>query len=95
MSIGIGEILITLIVAFVVVGPEDLPKVVRTLAKLIKKIRNMMKGVTESFEKDLELEKLKEETKELKQVNTELERVQQAVIQHASDVEQITHETKP
>lgn len=95
MSIGIGEILITLIVAFVVVGPEDLPKVVRTLAKLIKKIRNMMKGVTESFEKDLELEKLKEETKELKQVNTELERVQQAVIQHAADVEQITHETKP
>ena len=29
MSIGIGEILLVLVVGFVVVGPEDLPKVAR------------------------------------------------------------------
>ena len=94
MSIGIGEILMILIIGFVVVGPEDLPKVARTLAKIIKKARNLMKDVTESFEKDLELEKLKEETKEIKDVHSELERVQQAVNQHAADVEQSLNEVK-
>ena len=52
MSIGIGEILLVLVVGFVVVGPEDLPKVARGLAKIVKKLRNMMKDVTKSFEEE-------------------------------------------
>ena len=53
MSIGIGEILLILVVGFVVVGPEDLPKVARGLAKCVKKIRSLMKDVTKSFEEEL------------------------------------------
>ena len=69
MSIGIGEILLVLVVGFVVVGPEDLPKVARGLAKIVKKLRNMMKDVTKSFEEELELEELKKDTEGIKKMS--------------------------
>ena len=61
LSIGLGEIFVVLLVAFFVVGPEDLPKIARTLAIWVKKIRTTMKELTTSFENELELEKVKKD----------------------------------
>ena len=56
MGIGLGEFVIVLLVAFIVVGPEDLPKVARTLARWVKTARKTMKEISGTFEEDLEKE---------------------------------------
>jgi len=86
LGIGMGEIIVVLIIGFLVVGPEDLPKVARTLAKCIKKIRSAMKELTKSFEEEIAAEEIKETGRDIKGLNAEFERVQQDVLRHASDV---------
>lgn len=55
MSIGIGEIIIILIVAFVFVGPDNLPKIGKSLGKAINKYKTVIKDVKK--EMDLEIDK--------------------------------------
>lgn len=38
-NIGMQELLLVLLIAFLVVGPKDLPKVARWIARMIKKLR--------------------------------------------------------
>ena len=89
MSIGLGEIFVVLLVAFFVVGPEDLPKIARTLAIWVKKIRTTMKELTTSFENELELEKVK---KDLGTLPSEVEKAQQEVFKQASEVKILAKE---
>ena len=44
-NIGFGEILIVLVVAFVIVGPDDLPKVARWLGRSIRKLRTLLRDI--------------------------------------------------
>ena len=87
MGIGLGEFVIVLLVAFIVVGPEDLPKVARTLARWIKTARKTMKDISGSFEEDLKKEDFTQAkdalTSDFKQVNSELARIQQQVLENA------------
>ena len=46
-SIGFSELLVILLIAFVVVGPEDLPKVAVWLAKLVRRFRSLLREVRE------------------------------------------------
>ena len=39
MGLGLGEIILILILAFVVVGPDDLPKVARWLGRQVRRLR--------------------------------------------------------
>lgn len=55
MSIGIGEIIIILIVAFVFVGPDNLPKIGKVFGKVINKYKTVIKEVKK--EMDLEIDK--------------------------------------
>lgn len=48
-NIGFAELLLVLIIAYVVVGPRDLPKVARWLARLVKSIRRMIKEVKDEI----------------------------------------------
>lgn len=45
MSLGLGEIVVILVIAYVVVGPEDLPKIARMLAKVLRQLRRMCSGM--------------------------------------------------
>lgn len=89
MSIGLGEIFVILLVAFFVVGPEDLPKIARTLAIWVKKIRTTMKELTTSFENELELEKVK---KDVGTLSSEVEKAQQEVFKQASEAKILVKE---
>jgi len=40
-NISIGEFIIILLVAFIIVGPSDLPKVARGLGKAVRYIKNL------------------------------------------------------
>lgn len=86
MSIGLGEIFVVLLVAFLVVGPEDLPKIARTLALWVKKIRTTMKDLTTSFEKEMELDKVK---KDINNFSSEVEKAQQEVFRQAAEAEHL------
>ena len=55
MSIGIGEIIIILIVAFVFVGPDNMPKIGKAFGKIINKYKTVIKDVKK--EMDLEIDK--------------------------------------
>lgn len=44
-NIGFAELIVVLLVAFLIVGPKDLPKVARWLARQVKAIRRMIQEV--------------------------------------------------
>lgn len=44
-NIGGAELIVILLIAFVVVGPKDLPKIARALGRLVKYVRAMVEEV--------------------------------------------------
>ena len=44
-NIGMMELVLVLLVAFLVVGPKDLPKVARWIARQIRKLRKLIRDV--------------------------------------------------
>jgi sec-independent protein translocase protein TatB len=42
-NIGFAELLLVLVIAYVIVGPKDLPRVARWLARLVKSARRMIR----------------------------------------------------
>jgi Tat protein translocase TatB subunit len=51
-GIGMGELILILIVALLVVGPSNLPKVARWLGRMLKNARNAAKALGEAMELD-------------------------------------------
>lgn len=44
-NIGFSELIIVLLIAFLVVGPKDLPRVARWLGRMVRKLRNFIRDV--------------------------------------------------
>lgn len=44
-NIGLGELLIVLVVAFVIVGPDDLPRVARWLGRQVRRLRTLIRDI--------------------------------------------------
>lgn len=51
-GIGIAELIVIMIIAFVVVGPEKLPKIARTLGKGIFELKRATEGLREEIESE-------------------------------------------
>lgn len=62
-NIGATELLLILAIAFLVVGPKDLPKVGRALGKLVRYIQNLMNEVKREAGLDEVEEAIKEASK--------------------------------
>jgi sec-independent protein translocase protein TatB len=60
MDIGWGELLIILIVALLVVGPEKLPEYARKIARAIRKIQKVTTGITGDISKAINLDEEEE-----------------------------------
>ncbi len=56
MSLGMGEILVILIIAYVVVGPEDLPKILQAVKKGLRQMKSLTGSVQESLKQETGLE---------------------------------------
>ena len=52
-NIGFSELLIILLIAFLVVGPKDLPKVARALARFIRFLKTKWAEFLEETELDI------------------------------------------
>ncbi len=72
-NIGAGEIILILIVAFVVVGPQDLPKVARALARGIKSLQALFNDFKEETGLDEALTEFKEVEKDLEKTISEVD----------------------
>ncbi len=48
-NIGFAELLLVLIIAYVIVGPKDLPKVARWLGRMVKRARQLIKELKEEL----------------------------------------------
>ena len=50
MSIGIGEIIIILLVAFVFVGSDNLPKIAKAVGKFVNKYKTILKDAKKEID---------------------------------------------
>ncbi len=60
------ELLLILIVALLVVGPERLPKVARQVGLWVGRARTMVQSLRAQFEEEIELDELKRDTANLR-----------------------------
>lgn len=74
MGLGLGEIILILIIAFVVVGPDDLPKVARGLARAMKQARVLFSDIRDELEIENELKSVKQDLKEAADMGSDLKK---------------------
>lgn len=74
-NIGMNEIIIILLVAFLVVGPKDLPKVARWLGRQLGRLRRLIKELKKEVGWD-EIEKeIKDASREVKDIGNEVKTI--------------------
>ena len=84
-----SELMVVMVVALIVIGPERLPKVARTLGHLWGRAQRYVNGVKSDIERDMALE----EFRQLKEkVQAEAEAAQQSVKQLDQHLEQQTRQ---
>jgi sec-independent protein translocase protein TatB len=59
-DIGFSEIVVIMVVALIVIGPERLPKVARTLGLLWGRAQRYVNGVRADIERDMNLEEIRQ-----------------------------------
>ncbi len=59
-DISFTEIMVIAVVALIVVGPERLPKVARTLGHLLGRVRRYVSNVKNDIQREMEVEELNE-----------------------------------
>ena len=72
-NIGAGEILLVLVVAFVIVGPDDLPKVARWLGRMVRKLRTLIRDIKAETGWDEVEKEVREVQKDVKQTVREMD----------------------
>jgi len=90
-DIGFSEIGLIAVVALLVLGPERLPKVARTVGALVRRARSSWQSVRTEIERELQAEDLKktfQDTKRAADVRTDLTSA-------ASDIENAMHGPAP
>lgn len=95
-GIDFGELLIILIIAVLVLGPDKLPEAMVKVAKFIKSIKKMISDAKYSIDSELRIADLKEETlkykKELDEATESLNAFKN--INPAKDAERVMSEIK-
>lgn len=75
---GFWELVVVMVVALIVVGPERLPQLARTAGLWMGRLRRMADGVREEIQRELAAEELKKNLKNLEQ-ESGLEELNQAM----------------
>lgn len=65
-NIGFSELILILLVAFVIVGPKDLPKVARTIGRWVKYLQQLFQEFKDETGLDETISELKETEDDLK-----------------------------
>ncbi len=65
LGIGSAELMVILVIAFFVVGPQKLPDVARMIARMFRFVKKNMDEINESISRDIEEEDFAGEKKSL------------------------------
>ena len=92
-NIGFAELILILLVAFVIVGPKDLPKVARALGRGVRSLKSMFEDFKEETGLDDTLADLKDTERDLSNTLREADpRIELKKAQR--DAEKVIHETE-
>jgi sec-independent protein translocase protein TatB len=102
-DVSFGEILIIALVALVVIGPEKLPKVARTLGLLVGRMQRYVSTVKGEIERELKADELRRVQSELthqvgaveSQVNNEIRQAEQSATEVVRELQSGSVEKKP
>ncbi|MEJ2353649.1 MAG: Sec-independent protein translocase protein TatB [Anaerolineales bacterium] len=84
LGIGPLELLVVLIIALIVVGPERLPEIARSIGKTLRDLRAMSQGFSAEWEKELNrVSQIETGNKEIKKSVTEPLKEAQSDLQRA------------
>ena len=88
-DVGFSEMLMIGIVALVVIGPERLPKVARTVGLLLGRMRRYVSDVKADLNREMQLEELKQLRDEMQNSAREFERSMTSGIQSIEQTVQV------
>src|SRR5258706_14985541 len=83
-DVGISEILVIAVVALVVIGPERLPRVARTIGTLLGRAQRYVNDVKAEVNREIELEELRKLQSQMKDAAQE---IQQSVSNAGAEVQ--------
>lgn len=63
-GIGLGEVLLILIVALIIWGPKRLPKIARTLGRVVRALRKATYDFTSQITKELDIQETESKEKD-------------------------------
>lgn len=81
-DVGFSEMMVIAVVALIVIGPERLPKVARTLGHLWGRAQRYINGVKADISRDMALEELKQLREKVQQEADNLTQVTRSVSQN-------------
>lgn len=99
-GISSSEFLIILVIALIVIGPQKLPEMIRTVGKWVGKIQHFTNSVKNELTNEFELNEIKKSIEELKQsselqkLKEELESTKKGVTQSLRSFESSMNETE-
>ena len=92
-DIAFTELVIIAIVALLVIGPEKLPKVARTLGSLLGRMQRYVASVKQDVERELQLEELKKVQQDVQQNTRNLQsEVTNTIHANVDDIRQVTED---
>jgi len=92
-DIAFTELVLIAIVALLVIGPEKLPKVARTLGSLLGRMQRYVAAVKQDVERELQLEELKKVQRDVQQNAHNLQaEVTNTIHAGVADIRQVAEE---
>lgn len=92
-DIAFTELIIVAIVALIVIGPEKLPKVARTLGSLAGRMQRYVSTVKQDIERELQLDDLKKLQQDVQQGSQTLkDGVENTIHSGMSDMKQVAED---
>jgi len=89
-DIAFSELVVIGVVALIVIGPEKLPKVARTVGLLVGRLQRYVSNVKDDISREMQLEDLKKLQQQMQEsgqkIQSELMLSKQAVSQHLDEV---------
>ena len=95
-DIGFSELLLIAIVALIVIGPERLPTVARTLGHLLGRMQRYVNDVKADISREMELEELKKLQSSMEDAARSLgQSVEKGLSETESDLNQLAQSAQP
>lgn len=90
-DIGFWELVMVAVIGIVVVGPNKLPEVVRTVMLYVRKFKQMFQDVKSEVERELKIDELKREIQE-SEMNDYIKELNKSVLETERQVKKAGHD---